>query len=193
MKNSCENRFDGEKLVIKSAKECHIYNSIILILLFAAGVFVYFKFNSTITTVLVITPPFLLLLRNWIVTGKTIIMRKEHCTVRFLWVSRTYKWNELKTKRIENFSGSIGQRQPYITGVIFSTAYIRNPFRLMPVEYNMFSMSAGGSIYGYFFVFFDPHLENRSIQPPIYEVEEEEFRNLMKEWNVDIAEEKERT
>lgn len=185
MKKS-ECNFDKDIIVIKCAKEWHIYNLVILVLLFLMGVILYFEYSSASIAALIITPPLLILMRYWIVIGKTIIMSKESCSVQVLFGRRTYRWDELKTKKIVDFSNHIGTRQPYISGVVFSTGYVKNPFRLMPLDYNVLNVFANGSIYNYFFVNFDPQLKHNTIHPDVYVVDENEFMQVMKDWGINI-------
>ena len=52
----------------------------------------------------------LIALKMWVVYHRTIKMDKDGCTVSFLWFKKTYLWDELKTKHVENYDQRIGAR-----------------------------------------------------------------------------------
>lgn len=172
---------------IKCSKEWNILIVISIVLVVACGCLMYVKFNSIVPSLLAVLISLLLIFRYWIVFGRTIIMDKDGCTISFWGISKKYKWDELKTKRIENYSHRLRTRhQPYTKGAIFSPKHVRNPLKLMPIEYSVFHLVPSIRFFGYIFVFFDPHFAGPAVQPDIYEVEEAEFRKCMAEWNVDI-------
>ena len=157
----------------------------------AAGYWAWFKFANTYTVILVSLPPFLLVLRFLMTLGRTIIMDKEGCTIKFLGIKQTYKWDDLKTKKIITVSEQYGFSQPWTKGAIFSPFYLKNPLRLMPFEYNSLWLSPSKSLFGYFFVHFDNDEASKmnyksTPYPGIYLVDETIFMKLMKEWGVDI-------
>ena len=106
-------------MIIKSSKE---YHYLVVFSLFSVVLFFFVMCSvsdSIKFPVVSVIPLLILVIRAWISSCRTYIIDEGGITVRFLWYQRTFKWDELKTKRIENYSNSIGYRQPYTRGVIF--------------------------------------------------------------------------
>ena len=135
---------------------------------------------------LVLLAPTILLIRAWVVLGRTLIFSKEGCTVKFMFYSKTYKWQELKTKQIKDFSNGISYKeQPFKQGTIFCSKSINFPKKLKPAGFNYLYRP-----FGFFFVYFKPcsnYYANKSLlYSDLYVVNEDEFRNNLKKWKVDI-------
>lgn len=119
----------------------------------------------------------------WAKNGKTYVLDKEGLTVRFLKYKRKYLWNELKAKRIENYTKSV--LRGYSEGVIFSTTDVNSTnFMSAPIRYEI----------KHFFIplalpFFIDFKENnpKAYSPSmIYQVDKEEFLNSMSKLEVSI-------
>lgn len=179
-------------MVIRSSKEYHVLVIILLccitvlffLLLYTGdcdGTHKTFSIVFPAVFALVLT---ILTVRYWISVGRTLILDAEGCTVQFLGIRRTYKWADLKTKRIEDYSHSLGHRQPYTAGAIFYKKRASKPSWLMPAEYSMFVHP-----FSFFFVYFDPRIQYKKWDyrcPNIYVVEESVFRKTMADWKVEL-------
>lgn len=173
-------------MVIKSSKEYHLLALILLICITFFFFLLLSVANNIVFSVITATLLIIIAVRYWISAGRVLIMDAEGCTVQFLWYCRTYKWTELETKRIEDYTNSIGYRQPYTAGVIFYKNTTRKPSWLMPAEYSMYAHP-----FSFFFVYFDPHIHFNKWDvrcPNLYVVDEAEFRANMANWNVELSE-----
>ncbi len=117
---------------------------------------------------------------------RTLIMDEEGCTIKFLWFTHKYKWTELETKRIEDYTNALRYMEPYGKGVIFYKKRVRKPKWILPSHYNIFIHP-----FSFFFVYFDPHIDSRIIKKKrakqaLYCVEESEFLKQMAEWGVEL-------
>ena len=132
----------------------------------------------------------LLALRCGLESCRTLIMDEEGCTVKILFIKKKYHWDELKVKRIEKYMHKYGYKSlPYNGCAVFSKRKIRKPKRMHPADYSMLVHP-----FSFFYVCFhsDKPLQKWvSYYPPDYEVDEDEFRELMKKWNVELEEETE--
>lgn len=124
----------------------------------------------------------------WIATGRTIIMRKEGCTVAFLGYRWYYRWDELQMKRFADYDGAIGYGFPFKGGAEFSPKVLRKPKWLNPLEYCQWAHPIS-----FFFVCFRPEVPVSKdstcwARSDIYVVDEMEFRAKLKEWGVCLSE-----
>lgn len=135
---------------------------------------------------IVCTIPFVLVIRYWMATERTIILTKDGCTVCFLWYKKAYTWRELKVKRLVNYENSFGYKSPYRGGAEFSPMNISKPRWLMPAEYSILAHPLS-----FIFVYFSPkELSQAGSQyPMIYTVDEAIFREKIKEWGIQLQEE----
>ena len=84
---------------------------------------------------LLATIPYVLLFFSWwIAFGREIRLTEEGCIVRFLYFTKVYRWEQLKTKRRTVIK--IGNRLgfPYYNGILLSCRKVRFPKRF-PTEY----------------------------------------------------------
>lgn len=173
-------------MTIKSSKQ---YTEMIVALF---GCIVAFSsilvFTDADTRFVVIAAIFLsiLVVRYWIAACRTLIMNEDGCTVQFLWYRRHYKWSELETKDIEDYTNSFGYLEPYKGGAIFSRKKSKKPAWLMPFDYSFLFHPLC-----FFFVYFDPRIHFNKWDyrcPDLYVVDEATFRVNMSKWNVEIRE-----
>ena len=76
----------------------------------------------------------------WVVSvGKTIIMDEKGCTLKLWRYKKVYTWGELKEKYIEYCRGYVTEA-PYSVTVIFSTQKLNKSKKMLPTNYNMFSI-----------------------------------------------------
>ncbi|MBQ3004413.1 MAG: hypothetical protein IJD88_00635 [Clostridia bacterium] len=124
---------------------------------------------------------------HWISYGRTLKMDKDGCTITFLKISKRYKWTELETKRVEDYSNAIRTFEPFYAGVIFYKKKTRKPKWILPSVFSKYVHP-----FSFFYVYFNPHIDTRTVkaknskQPSVYYVEESEFLKQMAEWGVEL-------
>lgn len=126
-----------------------------------------------------------LLMRYWIVMCRVLIFNKHGCTVKFLWFTKTYRWEELETISYLDLRNSYGYRQPYKSGAIFCANKVNKPQWMMPADYCMLIHP-----FSCFFVYFDPIMVRKRGDlnfPNIYAVERDIFLKQLSEWNVKLS------
>ena len=112
---------------------------------------------------------------------RTIEIDRSGCTVRFLFFRRHYTWSELRTKRIEDYRHRLfGRGDVYEKGVVFST---RENFHTPEMISILAHLSACINPFCFFVVLFKPSAKNGL---KVYEVDEQEFMSIMKEYGVDL-------
>lgn len=104
---------------IKSSKEYNIISISLLCIALSFLVICFFSFDFgrvfiTIITIILIAFIFVF----WASSCRTIIMDSEGCSVRFLFIKKTYKWTELNAEMIQ-YDGMLGYRDPYLEGIVF--------------------------------------------------------------------------
>ncbi|MDO4337444.1 MAG: hypothetical protein Q4C91_05055 [Eubacteriales bacterium] len=133
----------------------------------------------------------LLMINYWIMVGRTLIMDERGCTVCFLWLKKEYRWEELKVKRIEDYSKCMGSKGPhYKGGAVFSLRdnihrpawkHLGDYLALHPIK-----------VLTSFFVYFEmkPGVKKKEGDTGYgyYEVDEKVFRENMKKWGVELEE-----
>ena len=173
-------------MTVKCSKNNYLYLALTTVCCVLAGILAWFRFRSTSAVILVTIPAFLIILRFFITTSRTIIMEQEGCTIKFLWAKKTYRWDQLQTKKVINLTDYHGTYVHHARCAVLSPLYVKNPFKLMPLEYNTFYLPPNLSIWGYFFVYLDSKPKELKVSDNTYVVNETEFVRLMKEWNVDV-------
>lgn len=123
------------------------------------------------------------ILRFCISVGRTLIFDENGCTVKFLWFSKSFKWEELKTKKIVDLKDALGYRQPYTAGAMFSIRHVRLPGWLALSDYCVFVHP-----FEFIFVNFDTEHNYKKWDPPFefYIVNEDEFMTHMEDWGVEL-------
>lgn len=119
-------------------------------------------------------------LKYWIATGKVLIMDEKGCTVKFLCLKKTYSWDDFKVKKVEKGS-YISYKNQYCECAFFSPRNVHKPKWMAPVDYSFW-------ISRFSFVFVNFKNSNMSkiekTLPAIYEVEKEEFIELMNKCDI---------
>lgn len=116
--------------------------------------------------------------RYWAAIGKTIMISKDGCMVRWLWYRRVYSWEELKGKRC--FQVGYEYRCSATGGVEFSRKAIRRPAWLGAASYAIWVHPLS-----YLFVYFYTVKPlNREI--PFYVAAENELREKLMEYGVSL-------
>lgn len=137
--------------------------------------------------IMIITPLFVFLIIPYaIITGREIVMDVDGCTICFLCFQRRYAWDELVTKRVEDYGGRVTYRSPYSRAAIFSPKSIKKPRWMKPMEYMMVPFHSP-----FFFIHFLPlrkdlYSDKLNGWPLVSCIDETLFVSKMKEWNIDI-------
>ena len=127
----------------------------------------------------------LLLIKKGFAHFRTIEIKPDGCTVKFLFYKKQYAWSDLKTVRVEIFStrltlgrtGSI-----YTKGIIFSTKEnFRTPNWSNISTYLIFCINP----FHFFPAFFEEY-KYRSDDCKYYEVKEKPFMELLQEYGVEV-------
>ena len=125
--------------------------------------------------------------RLWIALDRTLIMDEEGCTVSFLGFKKKYLWKNLSIKRIEHYYYDVGAYNYYgdSDAIVFSVHRIHKPRWMQAYDYSFLIHP-----FSFFFVYC-PSLhsdgkENKKKMVFRYEVNEREFLEQMKNWNVEL-------
>ena len=146
-----------------------------------------FDFMAALLFFLVLSP---VCINYGIAHGRTIVMTPEGCHIKLLWIEKFYKWDDFKTKRYEQYWGELSpieRGSPYIKGAYFSPRKTRQLSMHKPATRVMWSVFAFSKVYVYFYSE-NYEKEKLSAFPVYYATDEAEFRQKMRQWNVDIAE-----
>ena len=122
--------------------------------------------------------------------GRTFVLDSQGCTVCFLWLRKKYLWDELLTKRIGAYPklmlNSRGEC-PYRRGATFAPFRFRHSRYISPKLYSI--------LYPWSFVYINLHIPDPVICGSVvrypgryYEADEQEFREKMKQWHVELEE-----
>lgn len=165
-------------MIIKSDKG--VYYQVITCLIVGIIFFIAIEWNwlrISVSTFLII-----LGFIQWIECGKTLLMDREGCTVCFWCIRKKYSWNDLKTKRIEQwdmpYAGIIPENR---RGVFFSQKDLNDKSFVKAVK------KAG--LLSSFYIWFTIDCSMRHyhhILPEMYNINEEEFMQKMHEWGVKL-------
>ena len=123
-----------------------------------------------------------------IVFGRTLILDEKGCTIRFWKYQKTYRWEEFKIKRMEDYrdiSRTPTDQIPYSAFVFFSVKNWHKPMKMKPDTYATFLHPFS---FSYFFVYFhvDSAWSGRKRCIRYYDVDEKEFLEKMQEWGVEL-------
>ncbi|MBQ4563441.1 MAG: hypothetical protein IJA58_03045 [Lachnospiraceae bacterium] len=170
-----------DQLVIKSGNGyvlMMIYGFSIILL---GGVVFAIAEKSIVGAVLVFGLPLLLMIRYWVATGRTIKLDRYGCEVTFLGYRKKYLWEEMKYRKYENAESYRFYKTLFLESVFFSRKNIRKPIWMSPEWYCIWRHP-----FSTFFVYFRPKAKVRRLPVFIYCVEEDEFRQHLAEWGVEI-------
>ena len=154
-------------------------------------IFIFGLGTSLGASVALLSPIWLLFWLQRISSGRTFILDEEGHTICFLWMRKKYFWNDLRTKRIIEYPRLplIYSKSdcPYKKGAIFAPFHVRKPKWIRPMVYSWlhpwklvyvnFSIP-DASLFG----------KKASYAGRHYEVDECDFCNMMKKWNIVLHE-----
>lgn len=166
-----------KNMVVKSGKGNRITG---ILLVLGAIVFFYSDIEVLVGVIVLFT-------RLWMTMDRTLIMDEEGCTVSFLGFRKKYLWKNLRIKRIERYYYSNGAYNDYddSRAIVFSVHRIHKPRWMQAYDYSFLIHP-----FSFFFVYC-PSLhsdgkENKKRWYSLYEVNEREFLEQMKNWNVEL-------
>lgn len=152
-----------------------------ILLLFATLLFISFDilFGVCFSVLLCV-----LYIRYAMVFSKKLIIDESGCTVCFLFYKKQYRWDALTVRRVEKYSKLSGVNLRSRGGVIFSARQIKKPSWMNPAVYSFFVHPLST----FFLLFEYKRTKGTAYIPFVYEVDETEFRQKMREWNVTLQE-----
>ena len=131
---------------------------------------------------LILLPP---CINYGITCGRTIIMSRDGCLVKLLWIQKFYRWDDFKTRRYEEYweVPPIERSSPYEKGAFFC------PYKLRRKPWRKAASRAMGSPLAFYhiYVYFYPNYAFDSF-PIYYAADETEFRQKMALWGVTMEE-----
>ena len=151
--------------------------------LFMAVTTVWWLGLATAAVILAVIFPY------WLATGRTFVFDAEGITVRLGFYSRRYRWEDLKTKRIERYrvqNWYFEETEAYTGWAEFSVKEIRRPRWQLPEKY-----STRRHPLSYIFVHFPSEKFESCVKysrrfAPCYVTDEQEFLSKMQEWGVEL-------
>ena len=112
---------------------------------------------------------------------RTLEINKYGCEIKFLFYKRLYKWEELKTVKIQSFIHTMyGRTSMRMKGIVFST---RTDFKFPENVSDSLYLDLHLNPFCFFIVLFKSQNKNNK---PLYEVEEEPFMKLLEEYGVEV-------
>lgn len=145
-----------------------------------ASLLMLFFFQNAIIAIVLFLITCILCMRQWVATGKTLIIDGNGVTVKFLWIHKHYSWWELKTKRIVSLKNSYGYKDSYTKCVELSSKKILRPHWIKPAEYCTIFHPVT-----YLFLYFPTKEQSVHVRyPSIYEIDERLFTEAISEWGI---------
>ena len=172
-------------MTIKPYKSDHILFACLTLFLSLLSVYVGFD-SGSLWAIVLFLPIIIFILDQWVIACRTLIMDKTGCTIRFWIFSRFWAWESLETRKIVYFQDAFRFREPYVSGVVFSSKKQELPRRMTPGAYNLFN-----SPFNYFYVYFDlhPHTQRANYTgDDTYLVDKYQFLAMMRDWRVELEE-----
>lgn len=161
-----------------------------IVLLFLMDLFMfffsYFALQDLFISFTIFFIVFLIIFNIFLASGRTINLNQNGCEIKFLFVKKTYFWNELKVKKIENHSMIFGFDIPSeLTCAIFSKKKYFKPKFISPSTYCEFHP------FNFSFIYLNliPRnydAENLPTNYSAYPIDEQLFYSKMKEWNIEF-------
>ena len=134
------------KLIIPFTVACLLLVSCVMV--FGAG------FPPGYVT-LIIVPLFAFLVIPYsFVICTSIEMDAKECAASFIRFRRSYPWDELLTKRMEDYADRATYKSPYDRAVLFSTKLLSKPARMKPMKVALVAVRFFFSILSSLFVGF---------------------------------------
>ena len=143
-----------------------------------------------------VSPQFALfwILPSWIIAGipysicmgRTIVLSAKGCTIYFLGYHKSYLWEQLKCKRVEDcYNYRSREIVRYKKMVTLSTRHLKKRRVLQPTAFTLLFRPFSGV---YFYFKSDIKEQDKSFYRDLrmYEVDETLFWEKMKEWGVEL-------
>lgn len=164
---------------------------IIFVNVYGGGKISQMEMHRIIILLLLHLPLIMIIINDFIVSCRTIIMNEKGCTIRILKYERFYRWEDFAVKRKEGkdwFTMGARYVNMYVPekGVFFSIRPMKKPKSLDPQIYCMIHPFACFCIY----LIDDIKVHNRVKDPNLFcEIDEKEFMQNMEKWGVELEEE----
>lgn len=178
-------------MTIKPDKN-HVFIFFCLLLLLSALMpLYYFGLNTPLWQAFAFhSPLFLIVLLDGVAYGRTFVLDEEGYTVCFMGFRKKYLWSELRTRRIQPYPKFAVRSRgdfPYRQVAIFSPRRFRKSRLIRPGLYRIFHPLS--FMYINFYIP-DPVVCGQTIhrRGRHYEADEQEFREKMKQWHVELEE-----
>lgn len=178
-------------MIMKPAKETYVIIVIMFLLILLFNVLLVTEFNLTFLEFLpclVLTS--VLSVNIWISYTRKITFSQDGCEVTFLWFRKFYSWDDLRTKRYEQytFPARLWERgSPFTHGVVFSPHRVRKSIFIKAATRGILSFFPFSHIYVYFFPKGTSELP-KTAKPFYYAIDEAVFRQKMSEWRILVDE-----
>ena len=181
-------------MIVKSEKALWQWMAYLTVVITLAALFIIYLMNDVddlwfkIIEYVLVGICYYIILCMVIACGRTLILDEKGCTIRFWKYQKTYRWEEFKIKRMEDYRDiyrAPTDQIPYSAFVFFSVKNAHKPMKMEPDTYATYLHPFS---FSYFFVYF--HVDSawsggkRCIR--YYDVDEKEFLEKMQEWGVEL-------
>jgi len=181
-------------LTIKPGKETKQLIALYVgVILFCWIIFSIYTQSFLLGTIFLVIVSFVMI--PWVIaSARTFVMDENGCTVKFLWLKKTYTWRDMKTKQYVTYDACLESNSPCNQAAEFSIKQVRIPKSMKAHTYCWLFHP-----FSFVFVYFPPRKDyyadrsfsarlDRSRCSIIYEADEEEFRSKMNVWGVEMEE-----
>lgn len=148
--------------------------------------FSYFALQDLLISFTIFFIVFLIIFNIFLASGRTINLNQNGCEIKFLFVKKTYFWNELKVKKIEKHNMIFGfDVPPELTCIIFSKKKYFKPRFISPAMF----CELVPFCFDYIYLNLIPEnydMEKLPTNYSVYPVDEKLFYSKMKEWNIEL-------
>ena len=183
-------------MIVKSEKALWQWMAYLTVVITLAALFIIYLMNDVddlwlkIVEYVLVGICYYIILCMVIVFGRTLILDEKGCTIRFWKYQKTYRWEEFKIKRMEDYRNiyrSSTDQIPFSSVVFFSTKKLHKPDIMQFFTYNIFLRPFSFSFFYVYFKVEDMHWGGYLVPyPEIYPVDEKEFLEKMQEWGVEL-------
>ncbi len=181
-------------MIVKSEKALWQWMAYLTVVITLAALFIIYLMNDVgdlwfkIFEYVLVGICYYIILCMVIACGRTLILDEKGCTIRFWKYQKTYRWEEFKIKRMEDYRDiyrAPKDQIPYAAFVFFSVKNAHKPLGMQPDTYAVYFHPFS---FSYFFVYF--HVDygwcGGDIYIGYYDVDEKEFLEKMQEWGVEL-------
>lgn len=173
-------------MVIERLKYYKLYFSAYVFCSVAAVLIYVYGLDTSIGFAILLNLPVVLLCISGIISyGRTFVLGKDGCEIRFWRFRKKYTWGELKTKTIETHDLPSMLRgrysYPYLKEAMFAPFRIHKPKIIRAEMYSIFHP------FSFIYINFATNVAGYQ-NGRYFEVDEAEFRRKMTEWGIQLEE-----